>query len=338
MNPGKILIIQTAFIGDAILSTGFIREVKRGFPQARVDLVTTPVTAELFQFNPYLDNVYPFAKKGIKGIFNQIKLVDKLKKTGYDAAFSLHLSLRSSLILKQSGIPIRIGHPRMSFLTHPVTVSRNLHITDRYLDILKPFIDCEPNSDTELHFSKEQFETAQKIIGNDDIFKLGIAPGSIRNTKKWPREYFITLIREFADNLKIYLIGGPDDQILCEEIISGSGGKALNLAGKLSLLESAALIKKLDLLLTNDSAPMHMANAVNTPVIALMGPTVKEFGFYPYRPKDQVIEVEVDCRPCGKHGGKKCPQKHFQCMLNITPEMTFSKIMGFKKNHDKFDQ
>lgn len=333
MNPRKILIIHTAFIGDLILSTGFIREVKRGFPEASIDLLTTPVSAELFQFNPYLDNVYSFAKRGIKGIFNQIKLVQKLRRVGYDAAFSLHLSIRSSLIMKHAGIPVRIGHHRMSFLTHPVRVDRNMHIKDRYLSILKPFIDFEPNSDTELHPGVINSDMAGKIVGKDNVFNIGIAPGSIRNTKRWPQEYFVTLTRELAREMNIYFIGGPQDRALCQEIILKSEVKALNLAGKLSLLGSAAVIEKLNLLLTNDSAPLHMANAVNTSVLALYGPTVRDFGYYPYRPDDQIIEVQLACRPCGKHGGKRCPRKNFKCMLNITPAIVLQKILEYRKNH-----
>jgi len=335
MNPEKILVIQTAFIGDLILSTGFIRELKKGFPQAQIDLVTTPLSAGLFDFNPHLGKVYSYNKKGINGIFNHIKLVRQLKKTGYEVGFSLHLSTRSSLIMKQAGIPVRIGHPRMSYLTHPIAVEKGLHMKDRYIGILKPFVDFDPDSKTELHWDELHERKISKFINQDTDFKLGIAPGSFRPTKRWPRKYFIELMKKLKNEMKIFLIGGPKEQKLCEEIITKSGAKAENLAGKLTLLESAVLVNKLDLLLTNDSAPLHMANAVNTPVIAILGPTVTRFGCYPYRPKDQIIEVELNCRPCGKHGGLICPNFHFRCMRDITPQKVYDKIDEFfKENRD----
>lgn len=339
MNFRKILVIQTAFIGDVILSSGFIRELHKGFPEAEIDLVTTPVSRVLFKHNPYLRNVYSFAKQGFKGLINQVKLGLALRKRKYDAAFSLHLSPRSSILMIQAGIPVRIGHPRMWFLTHPVAVKPGLHMKDRYIGILKPFIKFEPDPSTELHLGENDLQYAESLMREGIEFQIGIAPGSIRTTKRWPKEYFITLLRKLSGQVQIFFIGSSEDQTLCQEIITSSGVEAINLAGKLDLLGSAAIIDKLDLLVSNDSAPLHMANAVKTNVFGIFGPTVKAFGCFPYRSNDYVFEVDLACRPCSKHGGKKCPERHFKCMLDTTPDLVWQKIREDKdrweKNHVK---
>jgi len=326
----KILVIQTAFIGDVILSTGFIRELKKGFPDAKIDLITTPISSKLFSSNPYLKRIYSFDKKGIRGVLNFYKLVRELRSNSYDAAFSLHLSTRSSLIIKKSGIPVRIGNPRMSWLTHPIKVPKGLHMIDRYIGLLKPFVEFYPDSETELHLSKKETEKSEQIVLNDEKFKIGIAPGSIWETKKWPSEYFAELVSHLKKyNISLYFIGSKEDFDLSEKIISENSDFCKNFAGKLSLLESAALIKKMDLMITNDSAPLHMANAVKTDVISFFGPTVKKFGCYPYRQNDIILEIDLDCRPCGTHGGKVCPENHFRCMREITPQKVLKSIKTY---------
>jgi len=338
MNFKKVLVIQTAFIGDVILSTGFIRELKKGFPDAEIDLITTPISSKLFTSNPYLKRVYPYDKKGISGVFNSFKLIRELRKHGYDAAFSLHLSTRSSLIMKKSNIPIRIGNTKMSWLTHPIKVPKGLHMIHRYICLLKPFIEFDPNPETELHFSKKEIEKSEQIILNDEKFKIGIAPGSIWETKRWPSQYFIELISLLKKiNVTLYFIGGREDYNLSEQIISENSDYCNNLAGKLSLSESAALIKKMNVMITNDSAPLHMANAVKTDVISFFGPTVKKFGCYPYHQNDIIFEIDLDCRPCGTHGGNACTESHFRCMREITPQKVLESIITYMRKNEKYN-
>ena len=125
---------------------------------------------------------------------------------------------------------------------------------------------------------------------------------------------------------KVVLIGGASDRVLCDEIARRTTNAPLIAAGRLTLRESAALLAQCDLLLSNDSAPVHIAAAVGTPVIALFGPTTPSLGFAPYGPGHTVLEVPLDCRPCGKHGGKRCPKRHFRCMRNLAPEQVFHRI------------
>ena len=132
------------------------------------------------------------------------------------------------------------------------------------------------------------------------------------------------------------LIGGPADNDIAGQVIDAATSSPINLVGKLSLRESALLIRHCQLLLTNDSAPLHLAVGVKTPVVAIFGPTVRDFGFYPYGKDDIVVEIdELPCRPCGKHGGQQCPEGHFDCMRQITAAQVVKSIEKRLLNQDK---
>jgi heptosyltransferase-2 len=156
-------------------------------------------------------------------------------------------------------------------------------------------------------------------IGNETQF-INVAPGSIWFTKRFPFEKFAAILKQLRENNTIILlIGSEDDYELCEQIKNLSDNqKIVNLAGRLSLLETIELIRRSKILLTNDSAPLHMANAVGTKVLAIFGATIPGFGFYPYGSEDVVFEINnLECRPCAIHGGNKCPIKTFDCMNRI---------------------
>lgn len=154
---------------------------------------------------------------------------------------------------------------------------------------------------------------------------VAIAPGSVWFTKRWPNNYYKELASELANSgYFIVLTGSRNEQYLCEEIkpIRNS----VNFSGKLSILESAELIRRCEFIICNDSGALHIANAVKTKVYTFFGPTVKTIGYAPFRKNDHVFETELKCRPCGSHGGKSCPEKHHNCMRKITPELVLSKI------------
>jgi heptosyltransferase-2 len=155
---------------------------------------------------------------------------------------------------------------------------------------------------------------------------IAIAPGTAWNTKRWPREHFARLAQMLSDaGDRVVLIGGPEDAPLCREI-AGAAGRAgvVDASGAFSVLGSAELIRRSALLVCNDSAPLHLAGAVGTPVLAIFGATTPAFGFGPIGPRDRVLETEgLACRPCSIHGGDRCPIGTFECMVRITPAMAF---------------
>lgn len=336
-RPQRLLIIQTAFLGDAILTTPLIRGLKEIFPQTGIDILAIPETQAVFQNNPHLDRVYLFDKRRKSNKYPAlIKVVRQLRGTQYDAAISVQGSLTSSLIMLLAGIPVRIGFDNQKLITHPVLPDRSQHATRRHLSLLQPFSDRTYSAQTEVFWSAQDEQLARrqlKAINPKGQTLIGLAPGSIWKTKRWPKENFIALIKRLQNHpLSFFLIGGPSDRDLCSEIEQTAGGNLINTAGRLPVPASAALISKLNLLVTNDSAPLHLANAVKTDVLAIFGPTVRDFGFYPFRENDQIAEIDLYCRPCGKHGGNRCPEKHFRCMLEISPErvaeMILSRIAG----------
>jgi lipopolysaccharide heptosyltransferase II len=326
----KVLVIQTAFIGDAILSTTIFKGIKKILPNVSLDVLAIPQTSNLFLNNPNIVNVYEFDKRKlldrIKAFF---KVLSQIKNNKYDLAISIQSSFTSSILMRLGGIKFRIGYPRQKLLTHTIRLKKGLHIRKRVLRLLEPLsVKTTLNDETELFWGRKESDKISKIaeLENSDL-KIAIAPGSAQFTKQWPKGYFGKLVKKLeGNNIQVFLLGGKEDKVLCDEIIRENNLKCPNLSGELTLLDSAALINKVDLVISNDSAPLHISNAVKTDVFAIFGPTAKGFGFYPYRENDKILEVELDCRPCGKHGGDKCPLGHFKCMIDLTPEMVFEEV------------
>jgi heptosyltransferase II len=327
----KILVIQTAFLGDVILSTPFFRALPSVFPDAEVDALTVPSTAVVFRHSPRVRRVWTMDKSSpFRKTLDWIRLARILRKERYDAAFSLQLHATSSLLMKAAGIGTRVGFRRQKGLTHPVSPPRGLHMRLRYLTLLSPWTDAAFDDRTELFRSPAEERTAEAVAAplaarGGPI--VGLAPGSVWPTKRWPAAHYAALARTLAaEGMNLVCVGGPEDRGLCESVLAGAAGRSLNCAGDLSVLESAALIARMDALVTNDSAPLHMADAVGTDVIALFGPTVRRFGCYPWRPDDEVLERDLPCRPCSRHGGRRCPEGHFKCMLDTTPGAVAARV------------
>jgi heptosyltransferase-2 len=181
----------------------------------------------------------------------------------------------------------------------------------------------DENAKTALRLPEQALEKARRLLareGYDRSTIVAIAPGARWNTKRWPLENFIDVAKALEeDGHRVVLIGGPGEEAICAELATRSGIHPLDLSGKLSLSESAALLMLCTLLVTNDSAPLHMAEAAGTPVVALFGPTVREFGYYPLLPESRAIDVEMSCRPCSRNGARPCPLGTKACLVAIEP-------------------
>ncbi|MBD3290494.1 lipopolysaccharide heptosyltransferase II [candidate division KSB1 bacterium] len=333
----KILIIQTAFLGDVIMSTPLVRAARQTFPDAKIDVLTIPETAIVFEHNPHVNEILHFDKRQLrKKLVAFFKVVSQIRSRKYDLAISIQSSMTSSLLMLLGGVPERTGFARQKLVTMPVTHKRGYHVRIRYLKLLKYFSDEEFDAQSELFWTDQEESKAEKLIAEcrrNHKFVLGVAPGSIRNTKQYPKHYYAELLRLLKnDEIQVVLFGAKNEQQLCKDISRDSASDAMVMAGKLSVLESAALIEKVDLMLTNDSAPLHIANAVKTDVYAFFGPTVRRFGCYPYRSNDRMLEIELYCRPCSKHGTRKCPESHFRCMLENPPHKIYPQIKAYFKD------
>jgi heptosyltransferase-2 len=315
----KILVIQTAFLGDVILATPVVSELKRIFPSAQIDILVKKGNESLLNNNPHISAIYTFDKKGgkLKSILNLSK---EFRAKKYDLVINLHRFGSSGLITLLSGAKKKYGFKKNPFSfgytkrfdheigngTHEVT--RNLKVIEEFgsVDLKRP----------ELFPTQEHFDKATAFgLSNYSCF----APASVWFTKQLPEEKWIELIRKRSTDEQIVLLGGPDDQSLCQKIIDQAGVKAHNLAGKLNLLESAALMANAKMNFVNDSGPLHLASAMNAPVTAFFCSTIPAFGFGPLSENSTIVETEekLTCRPCGLHGHKSCPEGHFKCGLGI---------------------
>jgi len=337
MMISKILIIQTAFLGDVILCTPLIKATKKLFPHSFISFLLIPDTKNVVENNPHLDEIIIYDKKGKeKGLKNFFKIVGKIKKENFDLAIIPHRYIRSALLPYLAKIPQRIGFDKSigSFLfTRKVTYQNDLHEVDRNLHLLNDFSHDLSDRTPELFPGSEDFSYASQLLQDSGVKEndkmVGIAPASVWATKRWLPERFAEvsdfLIKEAG--AKVIFLGSKEDERLCLEIAKLMEEKPVILAGKTNILRSAAIISKCKVILSNDSAPVHIASAMKRPVVAIFGSTIPEFGFGPYGEGHTIIEKKMECRPCGIHGKNRCPEKHFKCMTEISTQEVFEALL-----------
>jgi ADP-heptose:LPS heptosyltransferase len=317
----KILIIQTAFIGDVILATSLLEKLHVRFPDASLDFLLRKGNESLFSGHPYLNRVLIWDKKTNKNR-NLVKVIKEVRKTKYDKVINLQRFASSGLITFFSGAKEKIGFDKNPFsfcytrkIKHIIGDGR--HEVERNLELIASFADN--------HFVKPRLYPTAADFERVNDYKLApylcIAPASVWFTKQFPFHKWVEFLNTVS-GYAIYLIGAPSDVDLCNQIITSSVNKNIvNLAGKLSFLQSAALMKDALMNYCNDSAPLHIVSSVNAPATAVFCSTIPAFGFGPLSSESFIVEIKekLDCRPCGLHGYKACPLKHFKCaeMINV---------------------
>jgi len=331
----KILVIQTAFLGDAILTLPMIQKLDEMFPMSEIDVLAIPSTQEIFSASPYLNEILVIDKKGKeKSMFALFRYAAELQDRKYTRIFSPHRSLRTSLIVMQSGVKDTTGFDNASF-KH---VYKNLvpykgyhHEVQRNLDLIGYNYSGDgwkvlPEVKIPVS-SKEKVEIFLNKLKIKDPFYT-IAPGSVWNTKKYPEEYFTDIIKFLSGTgFPVILAGGKSDKELCERIAGNFSGGVYSAAGRLSVTETIFMLGKSMLLISNDSAPVHMGMCVDIPVLSLYCSTVPDFGFYPYNYKSSYLSYgELSCKPCGIHGYRECPLTHFDCGKKLYPSEVILKI------------
>jgi len=314
----KLLIIQTAFIGDVILATALIEQLNHSLPEVKVDMLVRKGNEVLLKGHPKLNEVLIWDKKNGK-YATLLKVARHVRRNNYDAVVNLQRFASSGFVTAFSGAAQKIGFDKnpMSFL-FTTKVKHEMdgeHEVDRNLKLLSG-LGLNGNMKPKLYPSQEAMKKVEKW--QDKPF-VCLAPSSVWYTKQWPAEKWVELIK-LIQGKTIFLLGAPDDFEYCEEIKTASGVESvINLAGKINLLESAALMSKSSMNYVNDSAPMHLSSAMNAPVTAIYCSTVPRFGFGPLSDTSRVVETDLnlDCRPCGLHGFKTCPEGHFNCAKSI---------------------
>jgi heptosyltransferase-2 len=319
------LIVQTSFLGDMVLTTPLISYLAT---RGAVDVVCTPAAAALLANNPDVRETIVYDKRrSDSGIGGFLKLASRLRAKRYDAAYHAQGSVRSGALTLAAGIHDRVGFASSAgrrFYTTQIPPIENTHHAARLLSLgtRDPMREVSRATLRPKLFPGEKERAAvDALLGDRERASplFALAPGSVWATKRWP--YYAELARLLHPEGTIIVVGGPDDHGLANEILDAIGGDGIDATGKLSLLASAELIGRATFLVTNDSAPQHLASAMNTPTVAVFGPTVPEFGFGPLAERAAVAGITtLECRPCDKHGPQRCPLGHWRCMREITAE------------------
>lgn len=329
---GGSLVIQTSFLGDVILTTPLIAELATKGP---VDALVTPEGAAILANNPDLRTVFRYDKRNsygsAMGLWQTIRTIRANRP--YEKVYLAQGSLRSGLLGMMTGARERIGFSSSTgriLYTTEVRYRPELHHAERLWSLAMTVGDVSPADRPirpRLYPSDDDRRFVDAFLrrgGASDMPVVALAPGSAWGTKRWP--YYVELARALADDFRVAVIGSQADNAIAEEIVAAAGrDRVVNTAGSLSLLASAELIGRAQAIVTNDSAPLHLASAMGTPTLAIFGPTVPEFGFGPLAERRVVAGHEhLDCRPCHRHGPQRCPLGHWRCMR----ELTVDHIMG----------
>jgi heptosyltransferase-2 len=315
MNLDRILVIQTAFLGDVILATPIWENIHAAYPHAQIDVVVKKENESLLIGHPFLHQVFIFDKRHkVKNLWN---LGKTLRSQQYDLVINLQRFASSGILTV-----LARGKETRGFEKNPLSflftkkfkheMKPNWHEVDRNLCLISDLV-AAPIRRPQLFPSKEDLNSVQIY---QDVPYYCLAPTSVWFTKQAPLEIWFKLIDKLAaTNAQIYLLGAPSDRAYLDEIVKNTRStQVINLAGQLSLLQSAALMAGAKHNYVNDSGPLHLASATNAPVSAFFCSTVPEFGFGPLSENATIIEVKnLDCRPCGLHGHKVCPKGHFKC-------------------------
>ncbi len=331
-NGKKILVIRLSSIGDILLATPFIRQIRITYPDAIIDFVIKQRFIDLIRFNPHINHIYSIVES--EGIHGLLAIRDQIKRQRYDYIFDLHNNIRSLILTK--GLPVKIARMQKDKWKRALLVylkinlyQKPIPIPIRYLQVGKMAGIKDDAHGLEIFWKNHIEEGLYEVVGKRLLSQpfIAMAPGAGFKTKRWPLSYFEQLIRQLGEHYKlpIVLLGGEQDASYFKPLEQLP--RVVNLAGRLTLLESGIMISKAKFLVSNDTGLMHMATAVQTPVLAIFGSSVQEFGFFPYRSEHQVVQREgLWCRPCSHIGRKHCPLGTFKCMKDIKPETVFNRL------------
>jgi heptosyltransferase-2 len=333
------LVIQTSFIGDTVLTTPLLVQLAN---RGAVDIVTTPASAELLANHPAVRTVIAYDKRGEdRGLLGLWRLAARLRANHYDVALLAQGSWRSAALALLAGIPSRIGFATSAgrlLYTKRVAYRDDLHHAARLLMLARPNgREATPEEQRPSLVPGAAERAAVDALLRDRGVVPGerlvaLAPGSVWGTKRWP--YYPELAEELADAARVVVVGSGADTAFADAILAAAP-TAVDATGRLSLLASAELLGRCGVLVTNDSAPMHLASAMGTPTVAIFGPTVPEFGFGPLAPRVSVVGHEtLPCRPCDRHGPQRCPLGHHRCMRELSPSMVAERTRTLLLNPD----
>ena len=328
----KILVIQTAFIGDVVLATAVVEKLAIYFPNSHIDFLVRSGNESLLANNPHISETLIWIKKE-KKYKNLFAIIKKIRKNKYDLVINLQRYFTTGFITALSGAKEKRGfdkNPLSFFFTKKVkhiisTTPPYKHEVERNNELISDITD-DSLSRPKMYPSQNDFAKVEPYIHQPYVT---LTPSSVWFTKQYPLQKWVELMDNLPPHLKIYLLGGKTNTAECDVLAAASKNKnAVVLAGELSFLQSAALMKTAVMNYVNDSAPLHFASAVNAPVTAIFCSTIPAFGFTPLSDVAHIVErlEPLYCRPCGLHGKKQCPEGHFKCGFEINVDQLLQTL------------
>lgn len=332
MSPPRILLVRFSSLGDVLLTTPLIRALRARHPAATITALTKQVWAPLLSANPRLDQVVTLAPGQ-----SLVPLARGLRKANFTDRLDLHASVRTRVLRllvpgAWHGYGARRRERRALISVRQNNYRDNLPVAERYFEAAR-HLDVAPDGlPAELFTSPAAEARAEEWLtrsGLDlNLPLIALAPGAAHATKRWPLRHWRTLAEQLADRgFGMVIIGANSDRAAAAEVVSAAPAVVASAAGELDLQASGALIRRSHLLVAGDTGPMHLATAVGRPVVALFGPTVEAFGFFPYRARSTVLQLPLTCRPCSSKGGARCPLVHHQCMEGLLPDLVLSAAL-----------
>lgn len=325
MESAKFLVIQTASIGDVILVTPILEALHSHFPDASIGILVKSGMEGLFTDHPFISKLHIWNKKQQK-YRNLFRLVREIRKEHYNLVINVQRFFSSGLVTVLSGAGATVGfdkNPWSRFFTRRIPHqfgTEGVHETDRNLSLIA-HLGIKPTFPVRLY---PNHKSVNKILTLKHKPYITVSPASLWPTKQLPEEIWVAFLQKLSPGFSCYILGSKADEALAQRIMKGSGNPMVaDLTGQLPLLESAALMQDAVMNFSNDSAPMHLASAVDAPVTAIFCSTVPAFGFGPRSRISHVVECQeqLACRPCGLHGRKRCPEKHFRCGKDIDSQI-----------------
>ena len=335
--PPEILIIRLSAIGDILLTTPLVRALRVRHPRAGITFVTRPAFLPLLEHSPRLTRVVGWdPREGTRALAQALGGPEAIRR------FTHRLDLQGNLRTRK--LRWHLGGSWQTWPHHRVARSllirtkRNRYrdrrpVPERYFDAAAG-LDVVPDGGTlEIFLSRPSIDAAEQFLRACARQVIAIAPGASRRTKQWPVHHWIALARRMTEQGNdVLVIGGEMDRPAADTIVAAIGtpadpgsGRILSAAG-MDLPSTAALLRKCRGLVAGDTGQMHLATAVGTPVVALFGPTVEAFGFFPYRAKSAVVQLDLPCRPCSAHGSRACPLKHHRCLQDLQPDLVLEGL------------
>lgn len=337
----KILVIRFSSIGDIVLTTGVLRQIRAAFPYSKIDFLLHKPFSDIYKYNPNIDQIITCEKNATDSQISLQKNIIEKKQGKYDIIFDLHNNIQSNKFSQNLAEKIYKVDKRRLYKIKLVWCKKGInesyrHIHHIFLDILKDFDIKDDNRGLEFWLEADRkamkYQPSDKIHRHKGKLNIVVAPGAHFKTKQWGFLNYAHLMRKLkpiSESVKI--VGGLKDSEHAQKILE-LNPDVINLCGKTDLATTCDEIDKSDLLITNDTGVMHIAAARQVPVVAIFGSSVKELGFEPFRVKNIVIESNQKCRPCSHIGRNFCPLLHFKCMRSITPDIAYNNIMQFVKS------